>query len=385
MENQPIPFNRVHLTGREQDYIFEALKAAPSGGKLAGDGAFTARASRFMEERFGAPHALLTHSCTAALEMAAMLADIQPGDEVIMPSYTFVSSANAFVLRGGVPVFVDVHADTLNIDETLIEAAITPQTKAIVPVHYGGVGCEMDMIMEIAKRHDLIVIEDAAQCLFADYKGRALGTIGDLGCYSFHETKNIVCGEGGALFVNNPALSERAEIIREKGTNRSQFLRGAADKYTWRDIGSSYLPPETSAAMLLAQLEAGEDITRERQKAHAAYRAAFAGFNGLTTPTDEAAANGHIFFGLLDPAYDRAQFMTALRTRGVQTTSHYEPLHAAPAGLEHCRVSGSMERTEKGAAQIVRFPMFVGVADHVDFIAEQVRAVFDELQGVTAT
>jgi len=236
-----IPFNKPYLTGKELHYIAEAH----TRGQLAGDGCFTKLCSSWLERRTGCHKALLTHSCTAALEMAAILADIQPGDEVIMPSYTFVSTANAFVLRGGVPVFVDIHPDTLNIDEMVIEAAITAKTKAIVPVHYAGVACEMDTIMDIASRHNLLVIEDAAQGVLASYKGRILGSIGHLGCYSFHETKNIISGEGGALLVNDMALLERAEIVREKGTNRSQFFRGQVDKYSWGDIGSSYLPGET--------------------------------------------------------------------------------------------------------------------------------------------
>jgi dTDP-4-amino-4,6-dideoxygalactose transaminase len=266
-----IGFNKPYLTGKELHYIADAHARS----QLAGDGHYTRLCNGWLERQTGCHKALLTHSCTAALEMAAILADIQPGDEVIMPSYTFVSTANAFVLRGGVPVFVDIRPDTLNIDETLIEAAITGRTKAIVPVHYAGVACEMDTIMDIARRHGLMVIEDAAQGVMAAYKGKPLGAIGDLGCFSFHETKNIISGEGGALLINNPALAERAEIIREKGTNRSQFFRGQVDKYTWVDVGSSYLPGEIIAAFLWAQLEEAESITARRLAIWQRYHDAF--------------------------------------------------------------------------------------------------------------
>jgi dTDP-4-amino-4,6-dideoxygalactose transaminase len=266
-----IPFNWPHMTGKELDYIAEAH----SQGKLAGDGPFTQKCHAWLEKKLGAVKALLTHSCTAALEMAAILADIKAGDEVIMPSYTFVSTANAFVLRGAIPVFVDIRPDTLNIDETKIEAAITPRTRAIVPVHYAGVACEMDVIMDIARRHELLVIEDAAQGIMSTYKGRALGTIGHFGALSFHETKNIIAGEGGALLINDARFVERAEIIREKGTNRSQFFRGEIDKYTWCDIGSSFLPGELIAAFLWAQIEAADSITDNRIQMWNAYHSAF--------------------------------------------------------------------------------------------------------------
>ena len=255
-----IPFNKPYMTGRELHYIAQAH----TNGHLSGDGDFTKKCHEWFEARTGTHRALLTHSCTAALEMSAILADIQPGDEVIMPSYTFVSTANAFVLRGGVPVFVDIRPDTLNIDETKIEAAITPRTKVIAPVHYAGVACEMDTIMEIARRHNLLVIEDAAQGVRSSYKGRPLGVIGQLGCYSFHETKNVISGEGGALLVNGPQFMLQAEIIREKGTDRSRFFRGEVDKYTWQEVGSSFLPSELSAAFLWAQLEEADGITRQR-------------------------------------------------------------------------------------------------------------------------
>lgn len=350
----------------------QAVEGSQSGGILSGDGSFTRQVSTFLETKFNTHRALLTHSCTAALEMAAILADIQPGDEVIMPSFTFVSTANAFVLRGGVPVFVDVRPDTLNIDETLIEAAITKKTKAIVPVHYAGAACEMDTIMEIAARHDLLVIEDAAQAIFSTYKGRPLGTIGDLGCFSFHETKNIVCGEGGALFINRKKFEARAEIIREKGTDRSAFMRGDSRKYTWRDVGSSFLPSDMSAAFLLAQLENGEEITSRRRNAWARYDRRFRGSNYLQVPSydNDVVVNGHMYFGLLNDASQRNPFIDEMRHGGVQTLSHYVPLHSSPAGLRYCRVSGTMEHTDSCSARLVRFPMYCEVESSVDMIAD---------------
>jgi dTDP-4-amino-4,6-dideoxygalactose transaminase len=290
-----IDFNRPHLTGNELVYI----KQAHSGSQLAGDGPFTKRCSALLESLTGSPCALLTHSCTAALEMAALLLDIQPGDEVIMPSFTFVSTANAFVLRGGVPVFVDIRPDTLNLDDSLVEGAITSKTKAIVVVHYAGVACEMDAIMAIAKRHGLPVVEDAAQALLSTYKGRPLGSIGTFGTLSFHETKNVISGEGGALLVNDPAYFERAEIIREKGTDRSRFFRGQVDKYTWVDVGSSFLPGELIAAFLLAQLEHAQEITAARLLIWHNYHSTLAGsVTGFTYPTipDGCAHNAHLYY-----------------------------------------------------------------------------------------
>ena len=295
-----IVFNKPYLTGKEVEYIAEAQAM----GQLAGDGEFTQRCNAWLEENTGCHKSLLTHSCTAALEMAALLAEIQPGDEIIMPSYTFVSTANAFVLRGGVPVFVDIRPDTLNIDENLIEDAITQKTKAIVPVHYAGVACEMDAILNIARRHELLVIEDAAQGTLSNYNGRSLGSMGDLGTLSFHETKNIISGEGGALLINNPALVERAEIIREKGTNRSQFFRGQVDKYTWLDIGSSYLPGEIIAAFLWAQLEQAESITSRRMDLWKAYHEAFkpleqAGMLHRPIISNGCQHNAHMYYLIL--------------------------------------------------------------------------------------
>ncbi len=309
-----IPFYKPYLTGQEMGCMAEAH----SRGQLAGDGFFTKLCSQWLEEQAGTKKALLTHSCTGALEMSAILANIQPGDEVIMPSYTFVSTANAFVLRGGVPVFVDIRPDTLNIDEALIEAAITSKTKAIVPVHYAGVACEMDTIMDIALRHDLLVIEDAAQAIMGRYKGKALGTIGQLGCYSFHETKNIISGEGGALLINDPKLSERAEVIREKGTNRSLFSRGQVDKYTWVDIGSSYLPGEIIAAFLWAQMQAVQDITSKRMAIWEQYHAAFeepeeSGRLRRPIIPDACEHNAHMYYLLLKNLHVRAAFIDAMK------------------------------------------------------------------------
>lgn len=352
-----IPFHVPHLTGAELTYLEQAC-----AGRLSGDGRFTSLCSAWIEQRTGTAKALLTHSCTAALEMAAMLIDVSPGDEIIMPSYTFASTANAFVLRGGVPVFVDVRRDTLNLDETLIEAAITARTKAIVPVHYAGVGCEMDAIMALAGRRGLAVVEDAAQALGARYKGRALGSIGTLGTYSFHETKNIISGEGGALLVNDPELSERAEIIREKGTDRSRFLRGQVDKYTWQDMGSSYLPSEIIAAFLWAQLQRADDINGLRVARWRRYHDAMApleaaGKLGRPVVPPECSANGHIYFVVLTTAAARDQALQRLAAAGVQATSHYVPLHSSPAGLRFGRTAGPLTVTDELSARLLRLPL----------------------------
>ena len=316
------------MTGRELWYIAQAH----ANIHLSGDGDFTKKCNMWLEARTGARKALLTHSCTAALEMAALLADIQPGDEVVMPSYTFVSTANAFVLRGGVPVFVDICPDTLNIDTTLIEAAITPRTKAIVPVHYAGVSCEMDVIMDIAKHHDLLVIEDAAQGIMSAYKGKPLGSIGHLGTYSFHETKNIIAGEGGALLVNDERFAERAEIIREKGTNRSQFFRGQVDKYTWVDVGSSYLTGEVVAAFLWAQMEEAEAITEKRLAIWRLYHEALrpleaAGVLRRPMIPECCRHNAHMYYVLLESLKKRDELIDRLAAQGVNTVFHYVPLH----------------------------------------------------------
>lgn len=357
-----IDFNLPYMTGKELAYI----KDAKLQGKLAGDGPYTKRCHRWIEERTGTSKALLTHSCTAALEMAALLLDIQPGDEVIMPSYTFVSTANAFVLRGGVPVFVDIREDTLNLDERLVEAAITPRTRAIVPVHYAGVACEMDTLLDIAARHGIAVVEDAAQGLMATYKGRALGAIGGLGTYSFHETKNIISGEGGALLVNDPALAYRAEVIREKGTDRSRFLRGQVDKYTWQDVGSSYLPGELIAAFLWAQLEAAEAITAKRLVNWNQYHQALAPLeaDGVlrrpVVPTN-CVHNGHMYYVLLRDIEVRQRVLDAMRAEGVHSVFHYVPLHSSPAGQHFGRAVGDLAVTDRQSARLIRLPMWNGL------------------------
>src|ERR1700722_11461707 len=331
-------FNEPSLRSREFDYIAQAIE----GKQLAGGGKFTERCEEYLQATYAAPRALLTHSCTAALEMAAILADVGPGDEVIMPSFPFVSTANAFVLRGAVPVFVDIRTDTLNIDETKIRDAITPRTKAICVVHYAGVACEMDVIGEIAKEHDLMIIEDAAQAHYAFWRDRRLGSIGPLSTLSFHETKNVISGEGGALIINDPSFVERAEVLWQKGTNRLRFNRGEVDKYTWVDIGSSFLPGELIAAFLWAQLEDGQAITAQRLKLWKRYQKKF-GAAGVEDwalcprPPAEHRHNGHIFYILLTDATARADFLRRLSVRGVGGVSHYVPLHDAPAGRRYAR------------------------------------------------
>ncbi len=355
-------------------YVQEAV----GSGHLSGDGLFTKRCHEWIERRTGAIKALLTHSCTGALEMAAILAGVGPGDEVIMPSYTFVSTANAFVLRGATPVFVDIRADTLNMDENRVEAALTPRTRAIAPVHYAGVGCEMDAITDIAQRHGLVVVEDAAQGIGATYRGRALGAIGQLGCLSFHETKNIVSGEGGALLINDERLIERAEIIREKGTNRSQFFRGEVDKYTWVDIGSSYLPSDIIAAFLWAQLERSEAINAERLAIWHRYHERFADLERRERVRRpilpvETCHNAHMYYLLLPDLDSRTRVLGALKEQGIGAVFHYVPLHSAPAGLKYGRVSGSMSVTDDIANRLVRLPLWPGMANDVDTVCEAVQ------------
>ncbi len=364
MKEKHIPFNWPYMTGKELYYIAEAH----FGGRLAGDGPFTKRCHGWLEARTGCAKALLTHSCTAALEMAALLLDIQPGDEVIMPSYTFVSTANAFVLRGGVPVFVDVREDTLNLDERLIEAAITPRTRAIVPVHYAGVACEMDTIMAIARHHGLKVVEDAAQGVMASYKGRALGGIGDLGAFSFHETKNVISGEGGALLVNDPELALRAEIIREKGTDRSRFFRGEVDKYTWQEVGSSFLPGELIAAFLWAQLEEADRITQSRL-------ASWQRYHEMLQPLEDAGVlrrhivpvdcqhNAHMYYVLLAPETDRQKVLDEFRRNDISSVFHYIPLHSSPAGQRHGRAHGTLEVTNRQSERLIRLPLWMGLTE----------------------
>jgi len=362
-----IPFNKPYMTGRELWLISQAHAA----GHLSGDGRFTRQCHEWLQASTGCRKALLTHSCTAALEMCALLLDLQPGDEVIMPSFTFVSTANAFVLRGAVPVFVDIRPDTLNIDEALIEAAITPRTKAICVVHYAGVSCEMDAIMAIAKRHGLAVIEDAAQGIFSTYRGKPLGTFGALGALSFHETKNVISGEGGALLVNDEALEERAEIIREKGTNRSQFFRGQVDKYTWVDVGSSYLPGEIIAAFLAAQLEEADDIMRRRMALWDRYHAWAAPLEAqgmLRRPVVPAHCthNAHMYYLLLPSLEARTRFIDSLKLQDIGAVFHYVPLHSSPAGQRYARVTGSMGVTDDISDRLVRLPLWVGLDDRLD-------------------
>jgi dTDP-4-amino-4,6-dideoxygalactose transaminase len=350
------------MTGKELEYIAEAK----SGNKLAGDGPFTKKCHEWLERTVGCDKALLTHSCTAALEMAALLLDIEPGDEIIMPSYTFVSTANAFVLRGGVPVFVDIREDTLNLDERLIEAAITPQTRAIVPVHYAGVACEMDTILTIAKKHGLKVVEDAAQGVMAYYKGRPLGSIGDLAAYSFHETKNIISGEGGALLVNDPALALRAEIIREKGTDRSRFFRGEVDKYTWQEVGSSFLPSELIAAFLWAQLEESKRITDDRLAIWENYHTILEpleteGLLRRPIVPEDCQHNAHMYYVLLPEDADREKVLGLLKSKGISSVFHYVPLHSSPAGKRFARMSGELNVTVSHSERLVRLPLWAGL------------------------
>ena len=362
MSDTEIPFNRPHMTGRELRYIAESH----SNAQLAGDGPFTRRCHEWIERRTGCAKALLAHSCTAALDMAALLLDLAPGDEVIMPSYTFVSTANAFVLRGAVPVFVDIREDTLNLDERLVESAITPSTRALVPVHYAGVACEMDALMAIAKRHGLKVVEDAAQGVMASYKGRALGGIGDLGAFSFHETKNVTSGEGGCLLVNDPGLVSRAEVIREKGTDRSRFFRGEVDKYTWQDVGSSFLPGEIVAAFLWAQLEEADLITERRLAAWHRYHERLAALENaglLRRPIvpPECRQNGHLYYVLVAPGIERQSVLAALKRDQIGAVFHYVPLHSSPAGRRFARAHGPMDVTEATAARLVRLPLWCGM------------------------
>jgi len=376
-----IPFNKPYMTGKELWYIAQAH----AKGHLAGDGEFTKRCARWLEERTGARRALLTHSCTGALEMAAILADIGPGDEVIMPSYTFVSTANAFVLRGAVPVFVDIRPDTLNIDETKIEAAITPRTKAIVPVHYAGVACEMDRIMDIAQRHGLLVIEDAAQGVMSSYQGRPLGSIGHMAALSFHETKNIISGEGGALLVNDVRFVDRAEVIREKGTNRSQYFRGQVDKYTWTDVGSSYLPSELISAFLQAQIEEADNITARRLEIWGQYNSAFAevervGLVKRPTVPINCTHNAHMYYLLLPSLGRRSEFIGRMRDLGVNCVFHYVPLHSSPFGVRTGRVVGDgLPITNALSEQLVRLPLWLGLEEVQEMIIEKMIAVLEEL------
>lgn len=359
-----IPFNKPPYVGNEMNYIQDAI----SKRKICGDGEYTKKCNAWLEENTKTAKALLTTSCTHATEMAALLADIKPGDEVIMPSYTFVSTADAFVLRGAKAVFVDIRPDTMNIDETLIEDAVTSKTKAIVPVHYAGVACEMDTIMDIAKRHNLCVIEDAAQGVCSKYKGKPLGAIGDYGCYSFHETKNYSMGEGGALLISDADNIERAEIIREKGTNRSKFFRGQIDKYTWVDAGSSYLPSELNAAYLWAQLEKSNVIFEDRMKTWNTYYAAFkelAEQEKIELPfvPGECEHNAHMFYLKTNDLEERTQFITYLKEREIAAVFHYIPLHTAPAGVKYGQFHGEDKYTTKESERLVRLPLYYDMTE----------------------
>ena len=358
-----IPFNKPFLTGKEIQY----LNKANDLGQLAGDGFFTKECKKWIEKKTSTPSALLTNSCTAALEMAAILADIKDGDEIIMPSYTFVSTANAFTLRGGKPIFADINPETLNIDLNGIEKLINKKTKAIVPVHYAGFGCEMDIIAEISKKYNLLVIEDAAQGVMSEYKGKPLGSIGDLGCYSFHETKNIMSGEGGALLVNNKKFLERAEHIREKGTNRSTFNKGLINRYTWVDIGSSFLPGELTAAFLLAQMEQAESITKERLKIWDFYQEGFKeiceeGLASIPKTQKDKKHNGHIFYLIHPSSYKRDLFIDKMREKGVMVVFHYIPLHMSSYAIKNLNTKGlKLPCTESLYKRISRLPIWIGV------------------------
>lgn len=374
-----INFNVPPFTGREMTYIKQAVDAQ----KICGDGQFTVKCNKWIEDKTGCEKALLTTSCTHATELAALLADIKPGDEVIMPSYTFVSTADAFVLRGATPVFVDIRPDTMNIDETLIEDAITERTRAIVPVHYAGVGCEMDVIMDIAKRHNLMVIEDAAQGIMSTYKGQALGAIGDMGCYSFHETKNFSMGEGGALLMKDSRFIEAAEIFREKGTDRSKFFRGQVDKYRWVNYGSSYLPSDMNAAYLWAQLELADEITKARMDRWNQYNELLEDLSdkGLIEQPfipDYCTHNAHMYYIKVRDLEQRGDFINYMKTKDVLTVFHYVPLHTAPAGIKYGRFHGEDRYTTGESDRLVRLPMYYSLTeDDVNFICECVHEYFN--------
>lgn len=373
-----IRFNVPPYTGKEMEYI----KKAVENQKICGDGDFTHKCNEWLEQKTGIKKALLTTSCTHATEMAAILCDIKPGDEVIMPSYTFVSTADAFVLRGAKAVFVDVRPDTMNIDENLIEDAITDKTRAIAPVHYAGVSCDMDKIMDIAKRHKLLVVEDAAQGIMSEYKGKALGTFGDYGCFSFHETKNFSMGEGGAILIRDPENIERAEIIREKGTNRAKFFRGQIDKYTWVDAGSSYLPSELNAAYLYAQLELADQITADRMKTWNMYYEAFEELENAERierpfiPAD-CKHNAHMFYLKCKDLEERTEFIDFLKKNEILAVFHYIPLHSAPAGKSFGRFNGEDVYTTKESERLVRLPLYYGIKEEeVEYIIGKVKEFY---------
>lgn len=373
-----IPFNIPPFTGKEMDYIRQAVE----NQKICGDGPYTKKCSEWIEQKTGTAKCLLTTSCTHATELAALLADVKEGDEVIMPAYTFVSTADAFVLRGAKPVFVDIRPDTMNIDETLIEDAITPRTKVIVPVHYAGVACEMDTIMDIAKRHHLLVIEDAAQGIMSTYKGQALGTIGDFGCYSFHETKNYSMGEGGALLIKDPKYAEEAEIIREKGTNRSKFFRGQIDKYTWVNYGSSYLPSDMNAAYLWAQLELADRINEKRLSIWNRYWELLQplreqGYIELPTVPEGCVHNAHMFYIKAKDLEERTRLIDFLKKNEIWSVFHYIPLHTAPAGIRFGEFHGEDRYTTKESERLCRLPMYYSLElDQVDYIVSKVKEFY---------
>ncbi len=373
-----IGFNVAPFTGKEFDYIREAIEAE----HICGDGIFTKKCNDWIEKQTGTAKALLTTSCTHATEMAALLLELQPGDEVIMPSYTFVSTADAFVLRGAVPVFADIRPDTMNLDEALIEAAVTERTRAIVPVHYAGVSCEMDRILEIAEKYGLAVVEDAAQGVCASYKGRALGTMGDYGCFSFHETKNFSMGEGGALLIRDPEHVEDAEILREKGTDRSKFFRGQVDKYRWVNHGSSYLPSDMNAAYLWAQLEMADTITADRMRSWELYREmlqplALQEKIELPMVPEGCIHNAHMFYLKAADLEERTELIAYLKAAEIQTVFHYVPLHTAPAGLKFGRFSGEDRYTTRESERILRLPMYYGLKEEqVLYVAEKIKEFY---------
>ncbi len=373
-----IPFHKPYMTGKELWYISQALNT----GKLASNGNYTKKCCQLLEQATGSFKALVTHSCTAALEMAAILVDLEQGDEVIIPSYTFVSSANAFVMQGAIPVFVDIRSDTLNLDETLVEAAITERTRAIVPVHYGGVSCEMDALKKIARKHNLLLIEDAAQGFMSRYKGRPLGSIGDLGCFSFHETKNIVCGKGGTLLINAEKFADRAQIIGEKGTNRSQFFRGQSDKYTWVDKGSSYLLGEIIAAFLYAQLEEAEKITGARIEIWQHYHQSLEYLEQsgkLRRPIIPSYCehNAHMYYILLENSSTQNNLINYFKEEGINIAYPYVPLHSSPAGLRYGRTHGELKQTNDISDRLLRLPLFPALTlDQVEFIVGTINKFF---------
>ena len=373
-----IPFNKPPFVGLELDYVKQAVES----GRICGDGTYKLMCHDWLEKHTGAVKALMTTSCTHALEMSARLCDIRPGDEVIMPSFTFVSTADAFVSQGAKCVFVDIRPDTMNLDENLIEAAITEKTKAIVPVHYAGVACEMDKINEIAKRHNLFVVEDAAQGMMATYKGKALGTLGDFGCYSYHETKNYSMGEGGALLINDKKYCDRAEIIREKGTNRCQFHRGEVDKYTWVELGSSYLPSELNAAYLYAELECADEINDNRMASWNAYRErlqplADKGLVELPFIPEHCKHNAHMFYLKVEDLQTRTALLKHLVYNGILAVFHYVPLHSSPAGLRYGRFSGEDKYTTNESNRLLRLPMFFGLkTEEIEFVCNKVNEFF---------